>query len=248
MSNVRQTALYVSADAPVVEIYATSYFTITSNVIGVASVETVVEATTRSAGDDWKWTGVPSQPIELIKPPITRVEPRILTVLQFYTYTTTTFALDVRAQEQLPFASHDHSDIAYQYRSLSFAGKKLRDHLSYATGEIGHHTNTPFFHYDHISAIGYNHQEQIALHHRWVDTYREGIVKPNLPLSLLVNLRERHEYETKLTVPLPWHVRTPILEYVRWHTPLTVSLPDNMDDETLLAALAHLIIEIEEKQ
>lgn len=204
------------------------------------------EVQARSDYQDWKWIGVPSQPVELIKPPITRIEPRILTVLQFYTYTTTKFELNVRTQEHLPFASQGDSIISHKHFSSGFAGKKLQDYSSYAIGEIGHHTNSSLFNYDHIPTIGYDHQEQILLHHRWIDQYREGIVKPNLPLSLLVNLRERHEYRTKSTVPLPWHIRTPILEYVRWHSPLIVSLPDNVDDETLLAALAHLIVEIEE--
>src|SRR5215207_9070803 len=60
----------------------------------------------RSDYQDWKWIGVPGKPLELVKkPPISRIEPRILTVLNFYTYSTEKYELEVRAQEKLPFAS-----------------------------------------------------------------------------------------------------------------------------------------------
>ena len=202
----------------------------------------------RSDYQDWKWIGVPSQPIELIKPPIARIEPRILTLLQFYAYTTTKFELNFRTQERLPFASQDDSIVFCEHISPIFAAKNFRDYFSYSIGVPGQHTSQPLFTLDHLPLFGYEHQENIILHHRWVDKYREGNVWPSLPLSLSVNLRERHEYQTKSTVPLPWHIRTPILEYVRWHTPLTISLPNDIDDETLLAALAHIIIEIEENE
>lgn len=195
----------------------------------------------RSDYQEWKWTGVPGELLKSPKKLISHVEQRILTALHLYVYSTERYELEIRSQEKLPFASASKNIIECQSFSILTA-RKPHDYLSVAVRTPNVKTESRLFNFDHIPLIGYDHREEIAF--RWNNTseYHEGNVRPNLPLALAVNLRERHDFKTRSIAPIPWHIRTPILEYVRWKK----DLPNMMDDEILMAALAQIIVELEE--
>lgn len=217
--------------------------------------ETVIppapEEARRSDYQDWKWVGVP-QPLNDLEPfkqPILHVEPNILTLLQFFTYTTAEYKIHFTTQERLRLASLDNSILLYEYHVPSFIGKKLRASLSLAVGSPRGQTSQSIFAHNPTLAITTGSIQQEYLRLQWQTNQHPAIiVHQHLPLSVSIELHERREYQTTSLLPLPWHIRTSILEYVRWRTPLTISFPSDMDDETLLAALAHIVVEYEENE
>ena len=200
------------------------------------------EVQSRSDYQDWKWIGVPGDLLKSPKKLISHIEQRILTALHLYVYSTERYELEIRSQEKLPFASATKNIIECQSFSILTA-RKPHDYLSVAIRTPNIKTESQLFNFDHIPLIGYDHREEIAFRWNNASEYHEGHVRPNLPLALAVNLRERHDFKTKSIAPIPWHIRTPILEYVRWKTPLL----GEIDDETLMVALVQIIIELEEE-
>lgn len=215
------------------------------------------EVQARSDYQDWKWIGVPGELLKSPKKLISHVEQRILTALHLYIYSTERYDLEVRTQENLPFISAAKNAIECQSFSILTA-RKPHDYLSVAVRAPNEKIENLLFNFDHAPIVrydyreeiafrlgkdGYDHQENIAL--RWLTReYHEVNVRPNFPLSLIVNLRERHDLKTRSVAPIPWHIRTPILEYVRWKK----DLPNMVDDEVLMAALAQIIIDLEENE
>lgn len=184
----------------------------------------------RSDYDDWKWIGTHSP---AIKPLVSWIEPRILTVIQFYSYTFAEYEISVRAKERLPFASLEYNTLFSEQHSAIF--RKVRD---YFTSKI----NLPFershgsvFTHENFQIYEPTGKEKIAFRDWVLEQLGEGNEGFNIPLLLSTQLRERHEHRTKSIVALPWE-HSSIFEYASPKKTIGV------DEDILLAALANIIL------
>lgn len=241
MSNIRHAVLLISDTPAVIVKRGQATFslssTFTANTKKTESIEPTIPI--RKNGDDWQWIGTHTPVITVS---IHHVEPRILNTFQFYVYTKEEYELTVRSHEQPTFALQDRNSVLCEHYSIGFTGK-IRDYLSENISFPREFTQSSVLNYERIPSFGYNHRETMEFHWQ-TSQYQEGNVRPNLPLAVSVNLRERRDYRTQSINPIPLHMRTPILEYVRWKS--NFNIHNGIDDETLLAALARVIIDIEE--
>lgn len=200
---------------------------------------------TQDRSDYQEWIGTSGSLIQNVRKPIFYIEPRILTTLHLYTYSSEKYELQVRTQENLRVATDSSSWIECKNYSILSTGQ-VSDYLSVGMSERRLLSSGHPWVYASAPKTRYIHQEVLNFHDKRLGTLREATHTPNLPMLISVKTRERHENRVRSAIPIPLHVRTPLLEYVQWHAQSFP--PHDMSDDQLLETLAQIILYIEENQ